>query len=541
MRSILPLFIATLLTSCCFSQGNGTPQTQCSITGTVTDSSTGQAIKGAEVMARAVGPRVGLPLRPASSTSDNKGEFVIERLDCGRYAVRAFRDGYIVNGQPTILTLSPGQHVDGVSVLLTPGGVISGHVVDEAGKALSGASVELMKYAFTTGRRDLNVMSNATTNKAGEYRIEGLAPGQYYLRANVAPRGGSKASRDAKTYVPIYFPNATDLARASTLEIRPAQELAGMDLNLSPVRTVGVSGLVTENGVAKAGAEVTLLSDDGYTNFPGGQTSTDKTGRFEFFGLTQGAYVIVAQSASDDPRTKVFWGQAPVNVEDANVNDFRVSVDKGEEVVGRLHVDSAVTVELGKMTASLESQQPSAVRNLLPELEGTSIAADGVFRFRNVPTGTYSLSLFPLPTGSYLRSSGTPDVLEGGVTVGSGPTAPLDITLSSATARVDGTISNDDASGGNVIVVLIPEGRRRSQFSYYHVSPVDKANQFSLRAIPPGEYKIFAWVGMERREYMNPDFLRAYENQGRSVHLEDGSRENVQLEVIVVNETNPQQ
>src|SRR5581483_11133560 len=192
MRSILPVYLAILWTSCCLAQGNGIPQTQCAIAGTVTDSSTGQAIKGAEVMARAVGPRVGLPLRPASSVSDAKGEFAIERLDCGRYAVRAFRDGYIVNGQPTILTLSPGQRADGISVLMTPGGIISGHVVDEAGKPLSGASVELMKYSFGAGRRDLNVMSNATTDKAGEFRMEGLAPGQYYLRANVAPRGGTK-------------------------------------------------------------------------------------------------------------------------------------------------------------------------------------------------------------------------------------------------------------------------------------------------------------------------------------------------------------
>lgn len=535
MRSILPVYVAILLSSCCLAQGNGIPQTQCAIAGTVTDSSTGQAIKGAEVMARAVGPRVGLPLRPASSVSDAKGEFAIERLDCGRYAVRAFRDGYIVNGQPTILTLSPGQRADGISVLMTPGGVISGHVVDEAGKPLSGASVELMKYSFGTGRRDLNVMSNATTDKAGEYRMEGLAPGQYYLRANVAPRGGTKPARDGKTYVPVYFPNATDLERASALDIRPAQELAGMDLNLSPVRSVHISGLVTENGIAKAGAEVTLLGDEGFTTFPGGQTSTDKTGHFEFFGVSPGAYVIVAQSSSDDPRSKVFWGQSAVSVEDTNLNDLRVSVNEGHEISGRLHVDNGITAEMSKLTATLESQQPSAVRNLLPELEGTGIAADGGFRFHHVPEGTYSLSFFPLPTGSYLKSSGTVDVLETGIAVGNGPVGPLDITITSATARVDGTVSNDNTSGGNVVVVLIPDGRRRSQFNYYRVASPDKSNQFSLRTIPPGDYKLFAFEGMERREFMNPDFLRPYENQGHSLHLEDGSRETVQLDLIVVN------
>jgi hypothetical protein len=149
------------------------------------------------------------------------------------------------------------------------------------------------------------------------------------------------------------------------------------------------------------------------------------------------------------------------------------------------------------------------------------------------------LSFFPLPTGSYLKSSGTADVLEAGIAVGNGPVGPLDVTLASATARVEGTVSSDDASGGNIVVVLIPDGKRRSQFSYYRVASPDKSNQFSLRAIPAGDYKVFAFEGMERREFMNPDFLRPYENQGRALHLDDGSRESVQLDVIVVNEARP--
>jgi len=506
----------------------------------VTDSATGQAIKGAEVIARTGTFRMGLPLRPASSTSDAKGEFAIERLDCGRYIVRAFHDGYIANAQPTILTLAPGQHVENVAVWLTPGGVISGHVTDEAGKGVSGASIELMKYSYTTGKRDLNVVSNATTNKAGEYRVEGLAPGQYFLRANVAPHGASKPSPDAKAYVPVYFSNATDLTRASALDVKPAQELAGMDLNLVPVHSVHVSGQVVDKitSLGKAGAEVTLMSDEGYTNFPGGQVISDKAGHFEFFGLPPGSYVIVAQSASEGSQAQAFWGQAALTVEDSNVTDLKLTVSKGQEVSGRLHVDPSSGVQLGKLSATLESQQPSAVRNLLSEIEGASLGADGTFRFHGVPEGTYGLSFFPLPPGTYLKSSGSVDLMETGVVVGSGQVPPVDMTLATATARVDGTVGNESGSG-NVVVVLVPEGKRRSRFADYKMTPVDKSGQFSLRAVPPGDYKLFAWEGIERREFMNPDFLRQYENQGRALHLEDGSRENVQLEAIEVNEAAP--
>jgi hypothetical protein len=66
------------------------------------------------------------------------------------------------------------------------------------------------------------------------------------------------------------------------------------------------------------------------------------------------------------------------------------------------------------------------------------------------------------------------------------------------------------------------------------VSLTDKSSQFSLRAIPPGDYKLFAWEGIERREFMNPDFLRQYEDQGRAIHVDQQSSETVQLEAIRV-------
>jgi len=540
MRIVFLLLTAVLLTRNVYAQGNGVAQTQCSIAGTVTDSSSGQVIKGAEVIARTAGPRMGLPLRPVSGTSDVKGEFSIDRLDCGRYVVRAFHDGYITNGPPTVLTLSPGQRVENVVVLLTPGGVVSGHVTDEAGKGFSGASVELLKYSYGAGKRDLIVASNATTNKAGEFRFEGLAPGRYFLRGNI-PSSGVKPPRDTNSYVPVYFPNATDLARASVLDVKPAQELAGMDLAFVPVRGLKISGQVVDQATSapRSGVQVTLLSDEGYTNFPNGQATTDKAGHFEFSGLPAGSYVVVAQPASEPLQGKTFWGQAAVMMDDTSVSDLKIMVSNGHTVTGHIRADSGLKVELGKLSATIASQQPSAVANLLPELESAPVSGDGTFRFRNVPEGSYSLNFFPLPSGTYLRSSGSTDVLEGGLVVGSGGVAPLDVTISAATASIEGSVLKGGSPAAGVSVVLIPEGKRRNQEANYRFAMTDRLGQFSLRSIPPGDYKLFAWDGLERREFMNPDFVRQFENQGRPIHLDDGSRESVQLEAIAAGDSGP--
>ena len=538
MTRILPFLLAILVSACVVAQSDGGAQTQCSVSGTVTDSASGQPIKGAEVIVRTLTVRMGLPLRPASTTSDAKGEFAIQTLAPGRYAVRAFHDGYIFQGPPTILTLSPGQHLENIAVALTPGGVVSGHVVDETGKPLAGTSVELMKYTFMRGKRDLSVVSSTSTNKTGEYRVEGLPSGQYFLRASIPSSGRTKVSREGKVYAPVYFPNANDLTRSTPLELKPAQELAGMDLNMVAVRGFAVSGQVVDTRTSrpKVGAEVTLLSDEGYTTLPGGQTTTDQKGNFEFPGVASGTYVLVAQPASDDLDARTFWGQLTLNVEEANLSDIKLTVSDGQTVTGHLHVDPNISAEIGKITVNLESQQPSAVANLLPEVGTTSVSGQGEFRLQNVPEGTYTLTCSPLPQGTYLKSLGAGDVLESGLVVGKGQAPPLDLILSAATARVDGTVSESDALAVGVSVVLVPEGKRRTQFAMYRTAISDKSGNFSLRGIPPGDYEIFAWDGIERREFMNPDFLRRFENQGKSLHLDDGSKENLQLEAIPVTE-----
>ena len=538
MRSILPVVVAIFCAAFGMAQSTGDARPQCSVSGTVTDSATGQPIKGAEVIVRSITPRMGLPLRPASATSDANGEFAIETLDPGRYAVRAFHDGYVFKGTATILTLSPGQRVENISVSLTPGGIISGHVVDESGKVLAGTSVELMKYSFANGRRDLNVVSNVSTNKSGEYRMEGLQSGQYFLRASVPTSGKPKQAADGKVYVPIYFPNATDLTHAATLDVKPAQELAGIDLNMAPVRGMQVAGLVIDSrsSVPKAGAEVTLLSDEGYTTLPGGQVATDQKGHFEFYGIAPGAYVVVAQSPTEDLRGKTFWGKLTLNVEENNVSNLKLLVSAGQTVSGRLRAESNSGVESAKLSISLESLEPSAISNLLPEGQSATVNADGNFRLEEVPDGTYSLSFSSLPQGTYLKSVGASDVLENGIVVGNGQVPAVDLVLAVASARVDGTATASDNPVPGALAVLVPDGKRRTQFSSYRVAQTDKTGRFSLRSIPPGDYKLFAWEGVTRREFMNPDFLRQYEDQGKALHLEDGSKEDVQIQVISVND-----
>lgn len=53
-----------------------------------------------------------------------------------------------------------------------------------------------------------------------------------------------------------------------------------------------------------------------------------------------------------------------------------------------------------------------------------------------------------------------------------------------------------------------------------------------MKNLEPGEYKLFAWEDVEYGAYTDPDFLRPFEDRGQSISVQEGSHENVQLNVI---------
>lgn len=94
------------------------------------------------------------------------------------------------------MVLAPGQHVEDAIISLMPGGIIAGRVTDETKSPLSGVYLQAMKFAYRDGKRELEEMGSASTNKRGEYRMAGLLPGRYYLRAtssHPAPLAGKDA------------------------------------------------------------------------------------------------------------------------------------------------------------------------------------------------------------------------------------------------------------------------------------------------------------------------------------------------------------
>ena len=50
--------------------------------------------------------------------------------------------------------------------------------------------------------------------------------------------------------------------------------------------------------------------------------------------------------------------------------------------------------------------------------------------------------------------------------------------------------------------------------------------------LTPGDYKLFAFDVVEDRAWEDPDFIRNYEDRGKTIHVDEGSDDEIPLAVI---------
>jgi len=168
-----------------------------------------------------------------------------------------------------------------------------------------------------------------------------------------------------------------------------------------------------------------------------------------------------------------------------------------------------------------------------------SIKSDGSFILSNVSDDSYQLQVWGLPEDFYLRAVrlGGDDVLEPGLNVSRRqPPGSLEVLVSPNGGRVDGLVLKDDKPFSGATVTLVPESDRRKEERLYKSTTTDQNGQFSVRGMAPGDYKLFAWEAIEEGAYQDPDFLRPYEERGKPIHVDEGSRLNSQLQLILANQ-----
>lgn len=477
--------------------------------------------------------------------TDDQGRFSIPNLDPGKYRVTAERQGFLrqswgarkYSGGSTPVAVAEGQTVKSVDFRLMPQGVISGKVLDEDGEPMAGVQVRAQRSYVRNGVKVWNTVANGNTSDIGEYRLPELKPGRYSVVASprpgpqnmtAAPGTDPLPDKPEMTYAATYYPSTPDASVAAPVDVGEGGEVPQIDIRLVKSRVFRVRGRVIGLPEALAGRRgggmvpVTLTPRQGGRggeSFLMGQ-ARGAEGEFEIRNVPAGQYLAHAQTQGGAQQQYVATAQ--VDVIGSHADGVVLRMATGGDVQGSIKViEAAAPIETKNLQVSL---RPVGFGGQAPRARA---GEDLKFTLKSVPPIRYAVNVSGYPDTCFVKSiqyAGA-DVTAEGVEMTNG--GVIEVVLSATAAQVDVVVSaGENKVAGAAQVVVMKEGLPDS------VRTADENGMLSLKGLKPGSYRILAWEDVDPEQLWDPDYLRKFENEGKSVKLDGSAHETIMVKAI---------
>ncbi len=489
----------------------------------------GQPIAGVSVSVSSVNDGGSRRVRRFVST-DSEGNFKVTDLPPGAYHVAATAPGFINLQQGGGLDASPFDSTrpyhlgDNVTITMVKGGVITGRVLDAAGRPLVGSPVRAIRVRDGEGRLVYETPGAARpgmSDDRGVYRLYGLYPGSYLVCAGGA--GEILSSSIGLREVPTYYPSATrDTAQEVTVS-------AGLEVRDIDIRHRGELGYAVSGRVVGAsGAGATLASNVVIELFRSGtgtlvasaNVDTRLGDGFAVYGVPDGEYEIIARQEIGD-----FDGRNDAN---SSASAPRRLTVRGGDVSGL----ELRLVALGSITGrvALEKLDKAGCRitrrGLLEEIllipqgedqgrrgafgrfaQATTPDDRGEFVIRDLEAGRYRINL-QLPSDHWyvkamsladaahaknlVARTNMPSLGASGITLKGGEKLTgLALTIAEGAAGVSGRIEGKKLPP-RLRVHLAPAEAEAASDALRYAEVVTRDGNFSLNHLAPGKYWLLA-------------------------------------------------
>ena len=346
----------------------------CTVSGRVVTATEGTALKSSRVAL--IPERKTAESQVYATVSDSTGRFTIKNIPAGRYRFLASHTGYVdlpyqSSGGDTgaVLALHAGQEVKDVLFRMTLSGVITGRVNDEDGEPMALIQVLALRRPTNEeledqeqsswGSHELQPAGLSETDDRGQYRIFGLKPGEYYIKAIDEYEPTYPMATDSEMevrkalgsqYAPVYYPGVMQMGQAQTVSLTAGEE-SQADFIMRRTHTVDISGRVI--GADGKPADAFLYLEDltaaevGVSHI----TETDSKGEFKMKGVAPGSYTLHAQQHSSEDA--IYHANQKIEVGADNIDSITLAMGRGVNVSGRIEVSGRGTVQLERIYTQL--------------------------------------------------------------------------------------------------------------------------------------------------------------------------------------------
>jgi Carboxypeptidase regulatory-like domain len=485
------------------------------VRGTVVAGETGQPIRNARV-------RDDDNPDAAGAATDADGRFVLAPAS-SRHHLSVAKTGFL--GAAAIAE-------DGVEVRLTRGAAITGRVFDDLGEPLPLMNVAAQRIRRRAdGAMAFERVAVAETNDLGEYRVFGLAAGDYVIATGPGrletATSSVPLSPDRIVFRTFYGPAETP-ERARRVTVVPGAEVPGSDIAFAlppidalrpgspappsgPDATAAIRGRVLRaDGLPLRRGRVQLSSGDDL--FSPYATVTDDEGRYRFGNLRAGTYLLSASTLGNE---RIVYGQeqpfdpsAPVTLKRGETADsIDMTLGRSAAIGGRILDEYGDPLQA--VVVYVERVVLARGRPQLTSVPGATIShTDDLGRYRvfGLSPGHYVVSAFvPEPeTGSRKADSlayaqtyfpGTPVPIEAQpLELAQGQQAlAMDFALSRGRVfRIAGTAHTADNRPLHGTIALAQSYRSGALATPSKSVRTGEDGGFEFDRLPPGEYTLQA-------------------------------------------------
>jgi protocatechuate 3,4-dioxygenase beta subunit len=325
-----------------------------SVAGTVKDEH-GKLLGGVRVTARSDASWGGWGAgEPPAATTDDSGAFSFAALAPGSVTLVAV-DGEHAPAYSELVKVSTTP-ITGVAIVMSPGGVLHGTVVDAAGAVVPFAGVRIAGQS----RNGQVAARQTTTDKVGAFEIRGLS------RSKLQARAESDTAASALADV--------DLTTKPDVELKLVLDVAGtisgivVDEKGSPVPEVSVNAWPD----MMSGAKGSLGALTGFS-----ATTTDGAGHFTIRGLPDDDYRLFA---TRDNGTDSGWGKKTITAKVGEKN-ARIELPSNGGLKGTIVIEGDGPPKRATVQIGFGAPTPTNA---------------GVFDIHDVAPGTYDVTFHSL-------------------------------------------------------------------------------------------------------------------------------------------------
>jgi len=492
----------------------------------------GRPVVNASLMAQAInGPPT---IRPAQV--DSEGKFSFDELPSAVYVVFAIAPGYIDEAMSTGDPNDWPRYLIGsqLKIKMVKGGVITGKVTNSKGDPIVGVPVhaEALNNPSTSPTEFLGA-GGAESDDRGIYRIYGLKPGPYVIKAGGQGQFGLAAANGFDLDVPTYYPSA-NRDTAIPVAVRSGDETTGIDIKYFGTEGHRISGFllgaINPGASAANGAIAIILSAAGTQSVLSMTLASpmDQRRAFGFNGIADGEYDLFAGFQTGQQTDPSLVATKRVTVRGGDVTGVELTLAQLASIAGTFMLDPIKPEDRCDQRRSQLIETVFAARRDDPRKSGSqmmtrmlagfggTLNAKGEFSARNLDAGRYRFDI-KLPTEAwYVRVINLPAavvVARPAADSKLNPSYPWQGTVTIKSGQQVSGVSimvGQDAASLRGRVIVTPEGTAFPPDLHVHLVPADReqANDvlrysetmimsdgnFAFSNIAPGRYFIVSLV-----------------------------------------------